>query len=294
MANLMSEGNPGRDPASTLERWEAGPFRWDLDQRALVMAILNVTPDSFSDGGRHLSLVDTLRAAKAFVAEGADILDIGGESTRPGAQIVPIDEELNRVIPVIEELVKFENVAISIDTCKAAVAKAALQAGAHIVNDISGFRDPAMIEICAKSDCGIVVMHMQGTPQTMQSAPSYRNVITELRDFFQERFLTLTAAGIDPSRIVFDPGIGFGKDLNHNLALLNSVQDYQVEHRPILMGLSRKSFIGALLGDPAMSRREAPTQALTAHTRLKGAMIHRVHAVRENAQALRMIEATIT
>lgn len=293
MVNPMSEGNTGRDPDEGSSRWCAGSFQWELDERAVVMAILNVTPDSFSDGGRHFELADTLAAARVFVEEGAEILDIGGESTRPGAEIVPIEEELGRVIPVIEELAKREKVALSIDTCKPEVAKAALQAGAHIVNDISGFRDPAMIETCAASDCGVVVMHMQGTPQTMQQAPSYHHVIDEVREFFEERFETLTAAGIDASRIAFDPGIGFGKNLDHNLALLNGVGDYQVHRRPILMGLSRKSFIGALLGESDFDRREVPTQALTALTRMKGAMIHRVHAVRQNVQCLRMVEATL-
>jgi dihydropteroate synthase len=293
MANLMSEGNPGRGKAAGPSTWRAGSFRWELDQKALVMAILNVTPDSFSDGGLHFAPADTLAAARAFVDEGADIVDIGGESTRPGAELVSLPDELARVIPIIEQLVVRENIALSIDTCKPEVAKAALLAGAHIVNDISGFRDPAMIEVCAASNCGVVVMHMQGTPQTMQKAPSYHEVVSEVRDFFEERFETLTSAGIEASRIVFDPGIGFGKTLAHNLALLNGVGDYQVHLRPILMGLSRKSLIGILLDDPCMDRREAATQALTAVTRIHGAMIHRVHDVRKNLQSLRMVEATL-
>jgi len=256
----MNEGNPRRDPTCGSSEWNAGPFRWELDHRALVMAILNVTPDSFSDGGRHFAPADTLTA---------------------------------RVIPMIKQLAATLKVALSIDTCKPLVAQAALEAGAHIVNDISGFRDPAMIEVCAASDCGLVVMHMQGTPETMQRAPRYSDVVDEVRAFFEERLITLTTAGIEASRIVFDPGIGFGKTLEHNLALLNGVGDYQVGQRPILMGLSRKSLIGALLDDPSIERREAPTQALTALTRRNGAMIHRVHAVRENAQVLRMLEATL-
>ena len=293
MANLMNEGNPVRVKVNGPSIWRAGSFRWELDQKALVMAILNVTPDSFSDGGQHFAPQDTLAAARVFLEEGADILDIGGESTRPGAEVVPLADELARVIPIIEQLVVRETAALSIDTCKPEVAKAALQAGAHIVNDISGFRDPAMIEVCAASDCGVVVMHMQGTPQTMQAAPAYKGVIEEVRDFFEERFETLTSAGINASRIVFDPGIGFGKNLDHNLALLNGVGDYQVHQRPILMGLSRKSLIGSLLDDSSMDRREAATQALTALTRLNGAMIHRVHDVEKNVQSLRMIEATL-
>ena len=289
----MNEGNPRRGSTSGSSEWNAGPFRWELDHRALVMAILNVTPDSFSDGGRHFAPADTLAAAGLFVEEGADILDIGGESTRPGAVTVSLDDERSRVIPIIEQLASTLEVALSIDTCKPAVAQAALEAGAHIVNDISGFRDPAMIELCAASDCGLVVMHMQGTPETMQKAPRYFDVVDEVRAFFEERLTTLTTAGIKASRIVFDPGIGFGKTFEHNLALLNGVGDYQVGQRPILMGLSRKSLIGTLLDDPSITRREAPTQALTALTRRNGAMIHRVHAVRENVQVLRMLEATL-
>lgn len=293
MTNPMIERNPGTEPVQGPPVWTAGPFQWKLEKKALVMAILNITPDSFSDGGLHFTPEDTFTAARTFVKEGADILDIGGESTRPGATPVTLADELARVIPIIGELVKRESVALSIDTCKPEVAKAALRAGAHIVNDISGFRDPAMIEVCADSDCGIVVMHMQGTPQTMQKAPDYSRVIEEVHDFFEERLETLTRAGIEASRIVFDPGIGFGKNLEHNLALLNGVGDYLVQQRPILMGLSRKSLIGTLLDDPSISRREAPTQALTALTRANGAMIHRVHAVQENLQSLRMIESIL-
>jgi dihydropteroate synthase len=293
MTNPMIERNPGSELVQGSPVWTAGPFQWKLEKEALVMAILNITPDSFSDGGLHFTPEDTFAAARIFVEEGADILDIGGESTRPGAAPVTLVDELARVIPIIKQLVTQEKVALSIDTCKPEVAKAALQAGAHIVNDISGFRDPAMIEVCANSDCGIVVMHMQGTPQTMQKAPDYLHVIEEVRDFFDERLETLTQEGIEASRIVFDPGIGFGKTLEHNLALLNGVGNYLVQQRPILMGLSRKSIIGSLLGDPTMCRREAPTQALTALTRANGAMIHRVHAVRENLQSLRMIEAIL-
>jgi dihydropteroate synthase len=293
MLNPMTKCNPVSVPVSRPPIWRAGPFRWELEQEALVMAILNITPDSFSDGGRHFDLQNTVASARRFVEEGADILDIGGESTRPGAAFVPLGEELKRVLPVIEELVALKEVALSIDTCKPAVASAALRAGVHIVNDISGFRDPAMIAACADSDCGLVVMHMQGTPQTMQRDPDYTDVIREVREFFEERFETLTRAGIEASRIVFDPGIGFGKTLIHNLALLKGVGEYLVRDRPVLMGLSRKSLIKTLLDDPTMSRREAPTQALTALTRLNGAMIHRVHSVRDNVQSLRIIEATL-
>lgn len=288
----MTKCNPAEDESKSARvLWKAGQFSWNLDEMALVMAILNVTPDSFSDGGLYFDPVDTLAAAHRFIEEGADILDVGGESTRPGAAEVSSDDEISRVIPVIKKLVSSETVAVSIDTCKAEVAAAGLAAGATIVNDVTGLRDPAMIDVCVGSDCGIVVMHMQGNPRTMQNSPTYQDVVSELRSFFEERFETLVSAGIESERIVFDPGIGFGKSLSHNLELLNRVEDYRVQGRPILMGLSRKSFIGKMLDDSAMSRREFPTQALTALTRQRGAMIHRVHQVREVVQVLRMTEA---
>ena len=294
MPKLMTECNPAEDESqSSRVLWKAGKFSWDLDDTALVMAILNVTPDSFSDGGLYLDPIDTLSAARRFIEEGADILDVGGESTRPGAAEVGSDDEISRVIPVIKKLVSNEAVAVSIDTCKAEVAAAGLVAGAAIVNDVTGLQDPAMIDVCVDSDCGIVVMHMQGNPRTMQKSPTYEDVVSEIGNFFEERFETLVSAGIESERIVFDPGIGFGKSLRHNLELLNRVEDYRVHGRPILMGLSRKSLIGKLLGDSAMSRREFPTQALTSLTRQRGAMIHRVHRVREAVQVLRMTEAVL-
>lgn len=288
----MEECNQGSGEGEESVRgiWTAGPFRWTLETKALVMGIVNATPDSFSDGGRFNSINDTVTAARCLVAEGAGILDIGGESTRPGAEAVTLNEELGRVVPLIEALRSETAAALSIDTCKPQVASAALRAGAHIVNDISGLRDEGMIKVCAASDCGIVVVHMKGNPRTMQGLASYDDVLAEVREFFEERLGILTRAGIRAERIVFDPGIGFGKTLAHNLALIEGVGDYRVHGRPILMGLSRKSFIGSLLGDPAMSRREASTQALTVLTRMNGALIHRVHRVREAVDVLRMVE----
>ncbi len=290
MGNQMSECNHGSRPGIV---WRAGGFCWELQTTALIMGILNITPDSFSDGGRFTSIDEIRGVARKLVGEGVDILDVGGESTRPGAASVPLEEELKRVVPVIRSLCAATEVALSIDTCKPEVAAAALGAGAHIVNDISGLRDERMIEVCAGSDCGVVVMHMKGTPSTMQGLASYDDVVSEVRDYFEERFNTLTRAGIAPERLVFDPGIGFGKTLEHNLALINGIPEYIVHQRPILMGLSRKSFIGTLMNDPDMSRREAATQAFTALTRSKGAMIHRVHQVHENLQAVRMLEAVL-
>ena len=226
-----------------------------------------------------------------MVDEGADILDVGGESTRPGAKPVSVEEELSRVVPVIGALARQSPVAISVDTSKPEVAARAVEAGASIVNDVTGLTHPKMLEFCAGNDCGVVVMHMKGTPETMQSQARYGDVVSEMQDFFHERYETLTGAGIAPARIVFDPGIGFGKTLEHNLTLLSRVEELRVKERPVLMGLSRKSFIGALLNSKELEYRDAPTAALTAACRIRGAMIHRVHAVKDNLDALRMIEA---
>ncbi len=256
------------------------------------MGILNVTPDSFSDGGVHFEIQAALTHARRMIAEGAAIIDIGGESTRPGAAPVSPEEEIARTVPVISALRNEWDGVISIDTSKAAVARAAIAAGADVVNDVSGLtEDPAMIEVCAESGVGVVVMHMQGSPRTMQLAPAYQNVVAEVRAFFQERFTTLTRAGITAEAICFDPGIGFGKDLEHNLSLLRALAEISTEGRPILLGVSRKSFIARLLGTPDPQARDWPTVAITAHARELGVMLHRVHEVKSNVQALRMIEA---
>lgn len=258
------------------------------------MGILNVTPDSFSDGGEHLGMATALEHARRMIAEGAAIIDIGGESTRPGAAPVAADEEIARTAPVIAELRREWDGLISIDTSKAEVAAAALAAGADIVNDVSGLlADPAMTGVCAATGCGVVVMHMQGTPRTMQSAPHYDDVVREVADFFVERLRTLTAAGIEADALCFDPGIGFGKNLDHNLALLRALDRISAGNRPILLGISRKSFIGKLLGTDDLAAREWPTIAITANAREKGVMLHRVHSVRPNLEALRMTEAIV-
>lgn len=263
-------------------------------KRALVMGILNVTPDSFSDGGRHDRLEAAIGHARRMIAEGADILDIGGESTRPGSLPVPEDEEIQRVVPVIESLRKLWDGWISVDTAKAGVADAALCAGADIVNDVSGLRaDSEMPAVCADHRCGVVVMHMQGEPRTMQVAPRYEDVVREVRGFFEERMETLRTAGIAAESLCFDPGIGFGKTLDHNLALLRALDSLVPNDRPLLLGVSRKSFIGMLLGDMNLALRNWPTVAVTARAREMGVMFHRVHEVRPNVEALRMIEAIL-
>lgn len=255
------------------------------------MGILNVTPDSFSDGGKWSQTEAALEHAHRLIREGADMIDVGGESTRPGSDAVSLDDELARVIPVIEELASQTSVPISVDTCKAEVARVALRAGAAIVNDISGLRDPAMIEVCAKSDCGIVVMHMKGVPKTMQAAPQYEDVVADIQSFFAERLETLVQAGIEPERLCWDPGIGFGKRLEDNLELLRATNELGIGSRPVMIGLSRKSFLGTLLEETAMESRDWATVALTAWTREHGGQVHRVHDVRPNREALRMMEA---
>ncbi|MEN8693224.1 MAG: dihydropteroate synthase [Akkermansiaceae bacterium] len=255
------------------------------------MGILNVTPDSFSDGGEFINPEKALEHAQQMIAEGAHIIDVGGESTRPGAAAVSVHDELARVLPVIESLRNKTEVAISIDTSKAEVARAALIAGADIVNDVTGFRAQEMIAVCQGSDCGMVVMHMQGTPRTMQKSPEYRDVVAEVHCFFEEKHRELMTHGIATERVVFDPGIGFGKTLEHNLTLLNALGDLVVEGRPLLMGLSRKSFIAKLTGEDELASRAWPTVALTAFTRQNGAAIHRVHDIAENLHAIRMAES---
>ena len=274
--------------------WKTNRGTTDLSRQAQVMGILNVTPDSFSDGGEHDGVETALEHARRMISEGAAIIDIGGESTRPGAAPVDAPEEISRTAPVIEALRREWDGLISIDTSKARVAAAALEAGADIVNDVSGLlADPDMTGVCVAGRCGVVVMHMQGTPRTMQAAPHYEDVVREVAEFFEERLRTLTACGIDADALCFDPGIGFGKNLDHNLALLRALDRISAGNRPILLGISRKSFIGKLLGTDDLASREWPTIAITANAREKGVMLHRVHSVRPNVEALRMTEAIL-
>lgn len=268
----------------------------DLSERGLIMGILNTTPDSFSDGGEFSNLERAVSHGLEMEAEGAAIIDIGGESTRPGAADVSATDELTRVIPVIRELAvaKKPETFLSIDTSKAAVAEAAVEAGASIINDVTGLLgDPAMLEVAAACDAGLVIMHMKGTPRTMQAAPDYDDVVGEVREFFEQGLQRCEQAGIDPKRICFDPGIGFGKTLEHNLELLRKLSQLRVGDRPLLLGVSKKSFIGKLVGSEEISDRSWGTVALTAHARELGVEIHRVHEVRTNLEALRMSEAIL-
>ena len=263
-------------------------FRWrelNPDGRVLIMGILNVTPDSFSDGGRFLSPDAAVKRALIMEKEGADIIDVGGESSRPGAEPVPVEEELRRVIPVLERLRGKLRIPISIDTTKAEVAEAALRAGASIVNDISALRfDPAMASVVAEFGAGLVLMHMLGTPKTMQQAPHYEDVVREVRDFLAERALYAQSQGIPREAIAVDPGIGFGKTVEHNLELLRRLPELVELGFPVLVGPSRKSFIGAILGLGVEERLEG-TLAACAVAVVRGADILRVHDVREVRRA---------
>lgn len=276
--------------------WKTTRRTFDLSQRGLVMGIVNVTPDSFSDGGQFYDVAAAVAHGKALLAEGADILDIGGESTRPGSALVPAEEEARRVLPVIKQLVAETGACISIDTWKAGVARAAVQAGAEIINDISGLtRDPQMLEVAAETGAGVVIMHMQGTPQTMQADPRYIDVVADVSAFFQERLHTCRVAGIADDAMVFDPGIGFGKTVEHNLLLMRELAQLgaAAESRPLLLGASRKSTLGKVLGSNDMDDRYWPTVGITAHARAEGVRIVRVHDVRVNREAMRLVEAVL-
>lgn len=269
-----------------LLRWSFRGFERDLGLQPLLMGIVNVTPDSFSDGGNYFSAEAAVEHALKLVADGADLLDVGGESTRPGADPVPLDEELRRVIPVIEQLAAKTDVPISIDTFKAEVARQALRAGARIVNDISGLQfDPAMIDVCRESDCGVVVMHIQGTPQTMQLEPHYTDVVGEIVDYFRERLETLGRDGIDPARIVLDPGVGFGKTAAHNLEILSRIDRFRTLGRPVLIGHSRKRFLQKVTGR-TVDERLFGTLGVSLGLARQHVDILRVHDVAANRDAL--------
>ncbi len=264
----------------------------DLARRGMVMGVINVTPDSFSDGGSFFSTEEAVAHSRTLIAQGADILDIGGESTRPGAESVPCGEETRRVVPVIKALRAESDVLISIDTSKAAVAEVALQAGADIVNDVTGLRgDPAMSQVARDAGAGVIIMHMQGTPRTMQAAPTYGDVSAEVRDFFRQAAERALASGLDPMSIAFDPGIGFGKTFDHNRELLRNLPLFVALGRPVVVGVSRKSFLGTLAGSTAITERFWPGVALTSFCRERGARVVRVHDVQPHREALRMTEA---
>ena len=258
------------------------------------MGVLNVTPDSFSDGGRFFSLDKAIARGLVMAAEGVHIIDVGGESTRPGSEPVAAEEELRRVIPVIEDLRAKIDLPISIDTCKAEVARGAIEAGASIVNDVTGGRgDERMLPLIAQTKTAVIVMHMQGIPKTMQIQPRYTDVVEEIADFFRQQYALAIGSNIDPMVIAFDPGIGFGKTLDHNLELLAHLERLRVHDRPLVVGVSRKSFLGKLIGSPQINDRLVPGAALTSLLRASGADVLRVHDVKENVHALRVTEAIL-
>lgn len=265
-----------------------GNFKLDLS-RPMVMGIINATPDSFFDGGLHLQRDAALVHARQLIAEGADILDVGGESTRPGAMPVGVQEELDRVLPIIEGL-RGAPVPISIDTSKPAVMQAAIAAGAQMVNDINALQHPAAMETVAASDAAVCLMHKQGNPQTMQEQPHYQNVVAEVSAFLGERIAAAEAAGIRRIRIVIDPGFGFGKTLAHNLALLRELNKFADLGVPVLAGLSRKSMLGALTGQD-VSRRLSASVAAALLAVQRGANIVRVHDVGATVDALKIWNA---
>jgi len=290
---------PAREaPAEVLARLTAprAPVAGlSFDAAPRIMGILNVTPDSFSDGGRHDAPRPALAHARAMVAGGADIIDVGGESTRPGAAGVPEDEEIRRTAPIIAAIRAESTVPISIDTRKAAIARAAHAAGAGLVNDVAGFTfDPELAPFCARAGVAVCVMHAQGSPETMQKAPAYDDVVLDVCDWLEARVAAIEAAGIPRARILVDPGIGFGKTLAHNLALLRNLSVFHGLGCPLLLGASRKGFIGTLGGAPAAADRAPGSIAVALAAAAQGVQVMRVHDVAETAQALRLWRALAT
>jgi dihydropteroate synthase len=264
--------------------------------RPALMGILNVTPDSFSDGGRFLDPEAAVERGITMAEEGADLVDVGGESTRPGSEPVPLDEELRRVVPVIEALAA-RGVPLSVDTCKPEVARRALAAGASVVNDVTALSHPEMATVCAESECSVCLMHMKGEPRTMQVSPEYGNVVAEVRDFLLRRAKGAEAAGIASERLWIDPGIGFGKTVQHNLELLHRLHRFVESGYPVLIGVSRKSFLGAVLGGtgnplPVNERQEATLAAQTI-AQMKGARIIRAHEVRAARRVIEVVSAIL-
>jgi dihydropteroate synthase len=276
-------------PSAKIWRHRTGEIVLDRTQ---VMGVLNVTPDSFSDGGRYYAPDAAVRHGLDLVEEGADLLDIGGESTRPGSDPVSADEEWRRIGPVIRELASKVRVPISVDTMKPEVAAKALEAGASIVNDVSGLQDPAMVKLVARTRAGVVAMHMLGNPKTMQEHPRYREVVGEVRSFLADRIKALESAGVASEAVAIDPGVGFGKTLGHNLALLANLHELVALGHPVIVGVSRKSFIERIAG-PGPADRLPGSLAAAALAVAKGAHVVRAHDVRATVQATRVADRIV-
>lgn len=256
-----------------------------------VMGILNVTPDSFSDGGKHNALVDALTHTNEMVNAGATIIDVGGESTRPGADEVSVEEELERVVPVIDAIAQRFEVWISVDTSKADVIREAARVGAHIINDVRSLSEPGALEAAASTGLPVCLMHMQGEPRTMQQAPVYENILSEVDTYFAQQIARCEAAGMKKERLILDPGFGFGKNLSHNYELLAHLGDFHHFGLPLLVGMSRKSMIGQLL-NVGPSQRLTGSLSCAVIAAMQGAQIIRAHDVKETAEAMRVVEAT--
>ena len=296
---LGDTANDGQDagrsrPIGCSTEWRAGRFRWAVDAAApvLVMGIVNVTPDSFSDGGQHNSTPSAVLHAERLLAQGAQILDIGGESTRPGAPKVAVQEELDRVLPVLAELAKRGH-CVSIDTRKTEVMREAIDAGAVIVNDVTALADTGAVALCAAREVGVVLMHMQGSPGMMQAAPRYANVVREVGDFLVERALACQAAGIARDQIVLDPGFGFGKSFEHNVELTRRLSELVLLGYPVLAGWSRKRSLGTLTGRDFAAERVHASVAAALACVAQGARIVRVHDVAATVDALKVWRAFV-
>jgi len=272
---------------------ELGQRTLDLSTRTHLMGVLNVTPDSFSDGGRFFKLEEAVKQGIKLAEEGADIIDIGGESTRPGSEPVPIEEELRRIIPVIEQLAHKINVPISIDTYKSRVAKEALDSGAWMVNDISGLRfDPEMKKVIAEYDVPVVLMHIQGTPRNMQENPKYENLLEDIKSYLNQSVSIAEEAGIGEDKIIIDPGIGFGKTLDDNLKILKNLREFKSLEKPVMIGVSRKSFIGKILDLPTDERLEGSLVSMAVAI-MNGANILRVHDIKESKRVAKLVDAIL-
>jgi dihydropteroate synthase len=270
---------------------KCGNYSLEFGKRTLVMGVINITPDSFSDGGKFYDTKVAISHAKYLVSNGADILDVGGESTRPGSESVTMDEEMKRVIPVIEGISNEVEIPISIDTGKSEVAKAALDAGACIINDISAMRsDPRIANVAAESQSPLILMHMQGTPKDMQKDPKYKDVMGDIKEFLEERLDLAQSKGVTRENMIIDPGIGFGKTLEHNYEIIRRLRELKDLNLPILMGTSRKSFIGNTLGLDVNERLEGTLATITMSI-INGADIIRVHDVKEAVRTAKMTDA---